>query len=169
MNTLVATKLALCALLLGSNALAQGGGVSKRQTPKPEHRKWELIKHKDKMTDEVSWLLAVDEKTGEDFSLFIASSSGVPIIFLDFRNSSKTINGELPLVPMRWRVDDSPIVEESWMLTPTTLATRNNQRLLKAMLAGTRLRISIGHTPALEFDIAGLARHLSKLGISTTK
>ena len=170
MKTLIATKLALCVLLIASNALAQGGGrVSKRRMPKPERAKWELIEHRDKMTEEVTRLLVVDEKTGEDFSLFISNSSGRPIVFLDFRNSSKAIHGELPVLPMRWRVDDLPIVEESWMLTATTLGTSNNQRLLKAMLGGTRLRVSIGHSQALEFDITGLNYYLPKLGISLTK
>lgn len=69
-------------------------------------------------------------------------------------------------VAVQWRIDDLPMVEETWTVSNKIVGTMNNKALLRAMVSGTRLRIRItGLVPTMDFKIAGLGYYIPKLGM----
>jgi hypothetical protein len=72
-------------------------------------------------------------------------------------------------IEVEYRVDDLPPVKETWKVNRRIIKTENNRSLLKAMLAGSRLRIRVGdvQTGVMDFRIAGLQRYASQLGIQS--
>lgn len=152
-------------VLLGSSL----SGASYAQ----EKGQWRLIEDKDAMTDQVTSVLVLSEKTiGRTSSagqLSVGKTAGRNLVALTL-----PMRLSAPTITVQWRIDDSPMVEEQWAVSEKTIGPIDNQRLLKGMVAGKRLRVRFpnGGTaaePVLEYDIRGLSYYLPKMGIATDK
>ncbi|MFY9609648.1 MAG: hypothetical protein WAU45_13660 [Blastocatellia bacterium] len=70
-------------------------------------------------------------------------------------------------IGVTYRIDDHPAVQDTWEVSGRLIRTNNNRALLKAMLAGSRLRIQIADTDTgtMDFKIAGLEHYIARLGL----
>ena len=144
--------------------------TTEANTDTQEKGQWRLIESKDAMTDKVSAIVVVGAKnigatnlTQFTLSVGKASASGhIVFIAMPIAISASSITTQ-------WRVDDLPMVEDSWLVLKRAIATNDNHLLMKRMLTGTTLKVRLtagGETTSvLEYDIRGLGYYLPKLGI----
>jgi hypothetical protein len=110
------------------------------------------------MTDKVSSVASVRPKgistTGSnDFSFSIGKDKGSGhVIFI--RMPKGVTTSSVSTMTVQRRMDDLPMVEESWMLEANAIFTFNNNPLLKRMLAGKllKVRFTSGGRPPLTLE-----------------
>lgn len=165
-------QVVLVCLLAGSGVWAQESGP------------WRLTNtsYKNGMTDKTvsaSRLSTVDMK-GSGCIMSVSNSGGKAFITVELHND--VISGNVVGVLMDYRVDDSKMVvgKDYWaaaagasysngtMMYPPSVAT-SDKRLVKAMLAGKRLKLSrqiYNGALVMEFNIEGLGQRLPEIGLS---
>lgn len=74
---------------------------------------------------------------------------------------------EVQDIAVTYRVDDGLPVEEVWEVEGRRILTRHNHKLIKSLLAGSRLRIQIADTETgtMDFKIQGLHHFAAQLGL----
>jgi hypothetical protein len=139
-----------------------------------EKGEWRFVESKDPMTDKITNMVAIGANG-------IGTADASRFVLTIARDVAKgrliaiSLPTKLPRgnVTVQWRVDDLPMVEESWTSLSGFVGTLNNDVLFKKMLAGTTLKVrfaSDGETSSvLEYNIKGLSYYLPKLGIATEK